>query len=65
MSLEIRKMTPKQFKKIRTRAGLTQIELGKALKLSRRQIRRYEKGQTKINPALEFHMLSLNGGGKS
>jgi len=63
--MEIGKMTPKQFKKIRTRAGLTQIELGKLLEYTHRHIARFESGETKINPAVEFYMLSLNGGGKS
>jgi len=60
MSLEIRKMTPNQFQKIRKRAGLTQTELGKALNYKRQQIHRFEHGKVKISPALAVYMLVLN-----
>ena len=56
-------MTPAQFKSIRERAGLTQDQLAKLLRLSdSRTIRRYEDGSRTVSGPVEILMEMLGEG---
>lgn len=50
-------MTPKEFKAIRLKLVHTQKSLAKMLEMSRRQIQRYESGETEIPLTVERCML--------
>ena len=56
-------MTPTQFKAIRERAGLTQDQLAKLLRLSdSRTIRRYEDGSRAVSGPVTVLMEMLDSG---
>jgi len=59
-------MTPKQFRRIRRRIGLTRAQLGRALRLGGRDphllVTRFEKGDARITGPLSLAMEALDSG---
>lgn len=56
-------MTPTKFKSIRERAGLTQDQLARLLRLSdSRTIRRYEEGSRQVSGPVSILMEMLDAG---
>lgn len=59
-------MTPKQFRRIRRRIGLTRAQLARALRLGGRDphklVTRFEKGDARITGPLSLAMEALDSG---
>lgn len=52
-------MEAKEFANIRRKMGLTQKQLGEKLRLTQRQIRRYEAAQNELPKYIELSMQAL------
>ena len=60
---QTRRMTPATFKAIRERAGLTQDQLAKLLRISDgRTIRRYEDGSREVSGPVSILMELIDAG---
>lgn len=52
-------MTPEEFKRIRTEAGLTQAQIAELLDVTRTAVRHWEAGRRPISGSVRIVMLVL------